>query len=103
MLQPNAELTDDDQLAVGPSGRGAGIWLLPDDADERARLGAEVSAHLEHEVEGIDLLAWLTPEGERRTAGRRSAAAASNCASGPASRSATRVAAAGSSTAIRRR
>jgi hypothetical protein len=64
VLRPNGELTDDDQLAVGPSGRGAGIWLLPDDADERARLGAEVSAHLEHDVEGIDLLAWLTPEGE---------------------------------------
>jgi hypothetical protein len=64
VLLPNAELTVDDQLAVGPSGRGAGIWLLPADADERARLGAEVSAHLEHDVEGIDLLAWLTPEGE---------------------------------------
>src|SRR6187200_1608650 len=64
VLLPNAELTVDDQLAVGPSGRGAGIWLLPAEADERARLGAEVFAHLEHDVEGIDLLAWLTPEGE---------------------------------------
>lgn len=64
VLQPNAELTADDQLAVGPSGRGAGIWLLPADADARAHLGAEVSAFLEHEVEGIDLLAWITPEGD---------------------------------------
>lgn len=63
VLRPNAELGADDQLAVGPSGRGAGIWLLPRDPDERARLGAEVSAHLEHDVEGIDLLAWITPEG----------------------------------------
>ncbi|MCB0876764.1 MAG: alkaline phosphatase family protein [Solirubrobacterales bacterium] len=66
VLQPNAELTPSDQLAVGPSGRGAGIWLLPADADERARLGAEVSGWLEHEVEGVDLLAWITPEGEGR-------------------------------------
>ncbi|HET6832063.1 MAG TPA: alkaline phosphatase family protein [Solirubrobacterales bacterium] len=66
VLQPNDEPGDEDELAVGPSGRGAGIWLLPADADDRARLGAEVSAHLEHDVEGIDLLAWITPEGDER-------------------------------------
>ena len=65
VLQPNAELTGADQLAVGPSGRGAGIWLLPADEDEHARLGAEVSAFLEHEVAGIDLLAWMTSEGKK--------------------------------------
>ncbi|MFN8111914.1 MAG: alkaline phosphatase family protein [Solirubrobacterales bacterium] len=66
VLQPNAELTATDQIAVGPSGRAAAIWLLPADDGERARLGAEVSAHLEHEVEGVDLLAWLTPEEDGR-------------------------------------
>jgi len=69
VLQPNDEPTADDLLAVGPSGRGAGVWLLPDEPDARARLGAEVTAHLEHEVEGIDLLAWLTAgEGRGRWA-----------------------------------
>jgi len=66
VLRPNAELAADDQLAVGPSGRAAGIWLLPADDDERARLGAEVAGHLEHDVEGVDLLAWATPEGDGR-------------------------------------
>ena len=66
VLQPNDEPTSEDQLAVGPSGRGAGIWLLSDDADDRARLGAEVSAHLEHDVDGVDLLAWITPEADER-------------------------------------
>jgi hypothetical protein len=64
VLQPNDEPAEDDQLAVGPSGRGAGIWLLPADDEERARLGAEVSGHLEHDVEGVDLLAWITPEAD---------------------------------------
>lgn len=66
VLRPNAELDGEDQLAVGPSGRGAGIWLLPADGVERARLGAEVSGYLEHDVEGVDLLAWVTPEGDER-------------------------------------
>jgi hypothetical protein len=64
VLQPNAELTAADELAVGPSGRGAGIWLLSADGEERARLGAEVSGHLEHDVDGVDLLAWLTSDQE---------------------------------------
>ena len=65
VLQPNAELSADDQLAVGPSGRAAGVWVLAHDHDEagRAALAAEVRAHLELEIEAVDLVAWLAPDG----------------------------------------
>ena len=65
VLQPNAELSADDQLAVGPSGRAAGVWVLAHDHDEAARvaLAAEVRAHLELEIEAVDLVAWLAPDG----------------------------------------
>ena len=64
VLQPNAELSPDDQLAVGPSGRAAGVWVLADEhePERRAALAAEVRAHLELEVEAVDLVAWLSPD-----------------------------------------
>jgi len=65
VLQPNAELSPDDQLAVGPSGRAAGVWVLADEhePERRAALAAEVRAHLELEVEAVDLVAWLSTDG----------------------------------------
>ncbi len=58
ILQPNAELSSEDELAVGPSGRGAGVWILPQ-GSRHASLAADVRAHLELEVEAVDLVAWL--------------------------------------------
>ncbi len=75
VLQPNAELTATDQLAVGPSGRAAGVWVLAGDEDEAGRdaLAAEVRAHLELEVEAVDLVAWLAPDrGTARVRGAES-------------------------------
>jgi hypothetical protein len=65
VLQPNAELSSEDELAVGPSGRAAGIWVLSDEdgSARRGSLAAEVRAHLELEVEAVDLVAWLSDDG----------------------------------------
>ena len=73
VLQPNAELSPDDQLAVGPSGRAAGVWILQPDADPESRraLAADVRAHLELEVEAVDLVAWLVGRSRSRPRPRR--------------------------------
>ncbi len=63
VLQPNAELSSEDELAVGPSGRGAGVWILPH-SRRRESLAANVRAHLELEIEAVDLVAWLDPDRE---------------------------------------
>jgi len=70
VLQPNAEVAPGDALAVGPCGRAAGVWILAGESDpaRRESVAADVRAHLELEVEGVDLVAWIDrdagPSGE---------------------------------------
>ena len=45
VLQPNDEVDLDTELAVGPSGRGAAVWVLPDGA-EREKIAHRVRRHI---------------------------------------------------------
>jgi hypothetical protein len=67
VLLPNAAVTADTDLAVGPSGRGAGIWILRE-GRKREALAQRVRRRLERHVEGVELTAWLSGEGEDREA-----------------------------------
>ena len=106
MLQPSEDRPEQAQLAVSPTGRAAHVYLLPGEGD--ARRPGEVGERLA-ETEGVDLVCWL--EGAdgaplrapsrgcrpQAASGRWSSAAASGCASAPATRSPTCAAAAGTS------
>ena len=59
VLQPSSETLDDSQLAVGPSGRAAGIWILP---ERRKRLAHQLRRHLDRRIEGVELVMWLGDE-----------------------------------------
>lgn len=69
VLQPNAEDPHRAELAVGPSSRAAGVWVLRDEARGR-RLHDGVRATVAQHP-GVDLLAWLA-DAEGRPAQRRS-------------------------------
>jgi hypothetical protein len=69
VLQPNAEDPHRAELAVGPSSRAAGVWVLRDEARGR-RLHDGVRATLSRHP-GVDLLTWLA-DADGRPAQRRS-------------------------------
>lgn len=66
VLQPNAELDrSQHELAVGPSGRGAGVWIVADPGREHDRLAARVRRYVNQNLaEQIELIAWLEAGGE---------------------------------------
>ncbi len=66
VLQPNAEVTSETQLAVGPSGRGAGVWILGTEA-KRRKLAARLRNQLDRKIEGVELVMWLDAEREEAT------------------------------------
>lgn len=64
VLQPNAEVVSGSELAVGPSGRGAAVWVLPE-GREGERLARRVRRFAGRELaEEVELIAWL--EGPER-------------------------------------
>jgi hypothetical protein len=63
VLQPSEERPDEAELAVSPTARAAGVYLLAGEP-ERSRRHALLRAELA-DTEGVDLIAWLaTPGGE---------------------------------------
>ena len=72
VLQPNAELDPArHELAVGPSGRGAGVWVIADPGRDRDRLAAVVRRYVNRNLgEQVELVAWLEP-GREEAAVRR--------------------------------
>jgi len=66
VLQPNAELDRSvHELAVGPSGRGAGIWVLAEPGREHDALAEKVRRYVNRNLDGqVELVAWLTADGE---------------------------------------
>ena len=60
VLQPNSERPEEAELAVSPIARAGGVYVLTE--EERNRDTHErVRAHL-HELDGVDLVAWLSDE-----------------------------------------
>lgn len=57
LLRPNAPLAAEDRIAVGPSGRGAAIWLLGEEASRRATAAA-LRRFIPDHVPEVELLAW---------------------------------------------
>ncbi|MCB8971695.1 MAG: alkaline phosphatase family protein [Thermoleophilales bacterium] len=66
VLQPNAELDFvQHELAVGPSGRGAGIWVLGEPSRARDGLAAKVRSYVNRNLgEQIELIAWLSRDAD---------------------------------------
>jgi hypothetical protein len=65
VLQPNDEVVEGHELAVGPSGRAAGIWLLGDPGSRLDRRAEEVRRHCVDELgDEIELVLWLAEGGE---------------------------------------
>ena len=62
VLQPNVEVDSSHELAVGPSGRGAGVWILRE-GRERGALVSKLRRRIERDVEGVELVAWLGEDG----------------------------------------
>ncbi len=62
VLQPNEDEPERAELAVGPSSRAAGIWILRGGSRGR-KLHTATRAALA-EQEGVDLLIWLERDGE---------------------------------------
>ncbi len=62
MLQPNEDDPEGAELAVGPSSRAAGVWVLRDGA--RGRKLHEAARATLAEQPGVDLLLWLERDGE---------------------------------------
>ena len=63
VLQPNAEVDGTQELAVGPSGRGAGIWILAEPGKEHDELASHVRRYVNRNLDGqVELVAWM--EGE---------------------------------------
>lgn len=67
VLQPNAELDRSrHEIAVGPSGRGAGVWILAEPGAEHDRLAAQVRRYVNQNLaEQVELIAWLECGGEQ--------------------------------------
>ena len=66
VLQPNSELDRSvHELGVGPSGRGAGVWILADPGREHDALAEKVRRYVNRNLDGqVELVAWLTSDGE---------------------------------------
>ena len=60
VLQPNSERPEDAELAVGPSGRGGGIWITRE--GKRARQLHSAVRKVLREHTAIDLTAWRAGE-----------------------------------------
>ena len=86
VLQPNAELAETDQLAVGPSGRGAGIWLLPETPTSGRASVPRSPPTSSTRWRASTCSPGSPPRATSAVAGRPSAAAASSSDSGPATR-----------------
>lgn len=71
VLQPNAPVLPETDLAVGPSGRGAGVWVLRE-GREREALARRVRRRLERDVKGVELVAWLSDDREEAAVRRGS-------------------------------
>ena len=65
VLQPNEADPERAELAVCPSSRAGGVYVLRSTAAPRERLHAAVRERL-RELEGVDLFAWLELDGEPR-------------------------------------
>ncbi|MFN8149543.1 MAG: alkaline phosphatase family protein [Solirubrobacterales bacterium] len=72
VLQPNAELDEvQHELAVGPSGRGAGVWVLREPGRERDELAANVRSYVNRNLdEQVELIALAEPRRRQRRRGR---------------------------------
>jgi hypothetical protein len=57
VLRPNDERPESAELAVGPTARAAGVYVLTE-SDRRARAHAELRARIGG-LEGVDLVTWL--------------------------------------------
>ncbi len=66
VLRPNAELDRSrHEIAVGPSGRGAGIWVLAEPGPGHDRLASQVRGYVNRNLgEQVELIAWLEGGGE---------------------------------------
>lgn len=66
VLQPNDEVVTGHELAVGPSGRAAAVWILgAEDDAERERRAATVREHIGEQLdEEVELIAWMAAGGE---------------------------------------
>jgi hypothetical protein len=63
VLQPNDEIATGHELAVGPSGRAAAVWLLGDEGSRRERLGEAVRRHCNRNLDGeVELVLWMAGE-----------------------------------------
>ena len=64
VLQPNDEVGPDTKLAVGPSGRGAAVWVLEDEGPKRDKRAARVRNHIGRRLaDEVELIAWLADDG----------------------------------------
>ena len=60
VLQPNDEVIEGHELAVGPSGRAAAIWVLAEPGSDHDRRAAAVRDHIGETLEEeVELIAWL--------------------------------------------
>ena len=62
VLRPNEDSPEDSELAVGPSSRAAGVWILRDAA--RGRKLHEAGRAMLAEHPAVDLLCWLERDGD---------------------------------------
>ena len=63
VLLPNDAVSSETQLAVGPSGRGAGVWILRE-GRRREALAGRVRRRIERDFEGVELISWIHGDGE---------------------------------------
>lgn len=65
VLQPNDEVIEGHELAVGPSGRAAAVWVLGDPGTARDRRAAAVRRHCNRVLgDELELVLWLAADGE---------------------------------------
>ena len=66
VLQPNDEVGPDTELAVGPSGRAAAVWVLEDEGRKRDKRAARVRNQIGTKLaEEVELIAWLADDGRK--------------------------------------
>ena len=67
VLRPNAELDrSKHEIAVGPSGRGAGVWVLAEPGADHDRLASQIRRYVNRNLsDQVELIAWLECGGEQ--------------------------------------